>query len=111
MIIYNSSKIIGVNTYKFKKRDAIKLKIADYISRHNYELDNIKYLKKNKLKFRIILFLYKIYLCENFNDLLSNIFINVITPKSIVDSKTGQNKEFYDILVGRLKSILNLIKY
>ncbi len=111
MSLYKSSQIIGINSYKFKKRDKINLKIANFISKHNYELENIKYLKKNKLKFRIILFMYKIYLCENLNDLLSNICINLITPKSIVDSKSGEIKKFYNILLSRVSSILNLIKY
>ena len=108
MSLYKSTQLSKSNLYRLRKRDIIKIKVADYISEYNHELKNIKFLKKNKLKYRIILFLYNIYLCESINDLISNICITIITPKSIINKDSGEINSFLIILKNRIISLFKL---
>ena len=109
MSLYRLSKLTKDNYYRPNLKYIVREKITNFIIKENYKLTNKKYLKKEKLKYRMILFIYKLYLCENINDLFANLCINIITPNSLINSRSGELNNIFDIVSARMKSFKNLL--
>ena len=108
MSLYRTTKLTGVDSFYSQKKYFFSNKVSDYIHKINFNLTYIKHLKRGKITFRLILFVFEIYLCENLNDLLANLCINLITPKSIADNKKNI---LICILKNRFNSLKNLFLY
>ena len=109
MTIYRTFKLTNDKNINHQKRYILNEFIVNFID-NNYQLSIKKSARKNKLSHRFIIFLYKIYLCENANDILSNISINLLTPESIINKRNGKINNFIFILHSRINSLRNLFK-
>ncbi len=108
MSLYSTYQLTKYKNLPFNKKFTLNQFFVNYINKVNFQLSQNKSTRKNKLFVRIFLFFYKIYLCENINDLAANICINIVTPKSIAENSSNGYKNPTYILVNRFKSFINL---
>ena len=108
MSLYRTYQLTKYQILPFKTKFTINQFFVNYINKIYFQLSQNKSTRKNKLFVRIFLFFYKIYLCENINDLAANICINIVTPKSIAENSSNGYKNPTYILVNRFKSFINL---